>query len=45
MEWAVLAWNQKAIDFYEQMGARRLDNWKVYRLDEASLGKISRDGY
>lgn len=43
MEWAVLAWNQKAIDFYERMGARRLDDWRVYRLDEASLGKISRD--
>lgn len=43
MEWAVLTWNQKAIGFYERMGAKKLDDWLVYRLDEARLGKISRD--
>ena len=37
MEWAVLTWNQKAIDFYERLGAVRLSDWHVYRLDEDGL--------
>src|SRR5262245_18671215 len=27
LEWAVLTWNQTAIDFYEQTGARRITEW------------------
>jgi len=40
MEWAVLAWNEKALRFYEKLGARRLSEWHVYRLDEKGLGKV-----
>ncbi len=40
MEWAVLTWNEKAIRFYDKLGARRLSDWYVYRLDEAGLAKI-----
>ena len=32
MEWVVLDWNQNAIDFYEKLGARQLNEWKTYRL-------------
>jgi GNAT superfamily N-acetyltransferase len=32
MEWSVLNWNNKAIRFYESLGARRLDEWQVFRL-------------
>lgn len=32
LQWAVLKWNQPAIDFYEKLGARPLDDWTVYRL-------------
>ncbi len=32
MEWSVLDWNQLAIDFYERFGAKRLNEWKYYRL-------------
>lgn len=32
MEWSVLDWNKKAIDFYEGLGARRLKEWQVFRL-------------
>lgn len=32
MEWVVLDWNQNAIDFYEKLGARHLNEWKTYRL-------------
>ena len=38
MEWAVLTWNQKAIEFYERLGAERLSDWHVFRLDERGLG-------
>ncbi|MDA4125993.1 MAG: GNAT family N-acetyltransferase [Thaumarchaeota archaeon] len=40
MEWAVLTWNEKALQFYEKLGARRLTEWYTYRLDEKSLGTI-----
>jgi GNAT superfamily N-acetyltransferase len=42
MEWAVLTWNEKAIDFYERLGARRMSDWYVYRLDETSLRNVPR---
>jgi GNAT superfamily N-acetyltransferase len=42
MEWSVLAWNEKAVDFYERLGAKRLSEWYVYRLDERSLAKVPR---
>lgn len=32
MEWNVLDWNQRAIDFYESIGARRLTEWQICRL-------------
>ena len=32
MEWAVLDWNQPAIDFYRRLGAKHLREWHVYRL-------------
>jgi GNAT superfamily N-acetyltransferase len=42
MEWAVLGWNKKAIDFYEKLSARRLDEWDFYRLTLDELKQISR---
>lgn len=32
MEWCVLDWNTKAIDFYNKLGAEPLDDWIYYRL-------------
>lgn len=40
MEWSVLTWNRKAMEFYEKLGARRLSEWCVYRLDEERLGEV-----
>jgi len=37
MEWAVLDWNQRAIDFYRRMGARPMNEWTVFRLDGENL--------
>ena len=40
MEWSVLDWNHKAIDFYESFGAVALDQWTVYRMDQAALSRL-----
>ena len=42
MEWTVLSWNEKAIRFYERLGAERLLDWQLCRLDEDSLRKVPR---
>ena len=42
MEWSVLNWNQPAIEFYQSLGAKPMDNWTVYRLDQAALAKLDR---
>ena len=41
MEWAVLAWNQPAIEFYESLGARRMLDWQVCRLTGAALAQYA----
>ena len=43
MEWVVLDWNQLAIYFYEQLGARRLTEWYTYRLTAEELRGLARD--
>ena len=42
MEWAVLDWNQLAIDFYEHLGARQITEWNVYRLTAQQLQELAR---
>ena len=39
-EWTVLDWNRHAIDFYERLGARYLDDWRIYRLDQEGLNML-----
>ncbi|HZJ01051.1 MAG TPA: GNAT family N-acetyltransferase [Gemmatimonadaceae bacterium] len=41
LEWAVLDWNQLAIDFYKRIGAKPLDDWTVFRLTGDSLEKLA----
>jgi GNAT superfamily N-acetyltransferase len=36
-EWSVLNWNQRAIDFYEKMGAKPMSEWTIYRLTGEAL--------
>lgn len=40
-EWAVLNWNQKAIDFYKAMGAEPLDEWIVNRVSGGALTRLA----
>lgn len=42
LEWSVLDWNQPAIGFYRSIGAKPMDAWTTYRLDEASLSGLAR---
>jgi len=40
MEWIVLDWNP-ARKFYDQMGARPMDEWVIYRLKGDALDKMA----
>jgi GNAT superfamily N-acetyltransferase len=41
LEWAVLDWNRRAINFYRSLGARAMDEWIVYRLTGRELENLS----
>jgi GNAT superfamily N-acetyltransferase len=41
LEWAVLDWNAPAIGFYKAAGARPLDNWTTFRLDDEALVRLA----
>ncbi|KRA38038.1 MULTISPECIES: GNAT family N-acetyltransferase [unclassified Nocardioides] len=41
VEWAVLDWNTPAIEFYEALGARPMQEWTTYRLTGAALAELS----
>ncbi len=36
-EWSVLDWNQPAIEFYQNQGAKLLSEWRICRLDGVNL--------
>jgi GNAT superfamily N-acetyltransferase len=40
MEWSVLDWNESAIAFYRQAGARMLDDWRIFRLTGDALRSL-----
>ena len=40
MDWAVLRWNQLAIDFYEGLGASEEDEFVGYRLTRSGLERL-----
>ena len=39
-EWAVLDWNQPAIDFYRSLGAEVLPDWRIGRLTGNALAAL-----
>ncbi len=41
MEWAVLDWNDPAIQFYRKLGAKPLDEWTVFRLTRDGIAKLA----
>lgn len=41
MEWAVLDWNEPAIEFYRKLGAKPMDDWTVFRLTHDGIAKLA----
>jgi len=42
LEWSVLDWNKPSIDFYLSLGAKPLDDWTMYRMDEAAIAALAK---
>ncbi|MBF5026340.1 GNAT family N-acetyltransferase [Planobacterium oryzisoli] len=44
MEWSVLKWNTPSIEFYKSLGAKEMEEWSVYRLEEDELKSLAQLG-
>ena len=43
-EWSVLDWNERAIRFYEAMGATVMPDWRICRVTGDTLAAFAKDG-
>jgi GNAT superfamily N-acetyltransferase len=43
LEWCALEWNEPALRFYDGLGATRLDDWRMLRLDREGMRRLSRE--
>lgn len=41
MEWAVLDWNEPAIQFYRKLGAKSMEEWTVFRLTRDGIASLA----
>jgi GNAT superfamily N-acetyltransferase len=41
LDWSVLNWNELAIDFYKQIGAKAMDDWTSFRLSGDTLAQVA----
>ncbi|HMI55862.1 MAG TPA: GNAT family N-acetyltransferase [Gemmatimonadaceae bacterium] len=41
VDWSVLKWNELAISFYKQIGAKSLDDWATFRLTGDALAQVA----
>lgn len=41
LDWVVLKWNEPSIQFYESIGAKRMDDWVGMRVDREALVKLA----
>jgi GNAT superfamily N-acetyltransferase len=44
LEWWVLDWNKSAINFYQKIGAKAMDEWTVYRVTGQALDDLAKQG-
>lgn len=44
VEWAALNWNELALGFYDRLGARRMDEWQMLRLEGEALRALGSAG-
>src|SRR5215218_8330736 len=41
LEWSALDWNEPALGFYRELGARRMGEWELHRLDGQALAAVA----
>ncbi len=41
LEWCALDWNELALNFYDKLGARRLDDWTMLRVEGERLRELA----
>jgi len=41
LEWCALDWNEPALNFYEKLGATRLDDWTMLRVEGERLRALA----
>ena len=41
LEWAVLNWNEQAMEFYQDLGAAPMDEWTTFRLTGEALDRLA----
>jgi GNAT superfamily N-acetyltransferase len=41
VEWQVLTWNKKAMKFYEKLGAKRIEDYRLFRLDREKMRRLT----
>jgi GNAT superfamily N-acetyltransferase len=41
LEWVALDWNEPALKFYEKLGANRLDDWLIHRLEVPGMRSVA----
>jgi GNAT superfamily N-acetyltransferase len=40
VEWAALVWNEPAIRFYRSLGARAMEEWRLFRLGRQGIERL-----
>ena len=43
VEWAVLDWNEPSINFYKGIGAKGMDDWRIFRLTGDALDALAKE--
>jgi GNAT superfamily N-acetyltransferase len=41
LDWCALDWNQPALNFYDEIGATRLDDWTMLRLERPGIEALA----
>lgn len=41
LDWVALEWNEPALNFYEQLGAQQLEDWKMLRLEKDGIRRLA----
>jgi GNAT superfamily N-acetyltransferase len=44
LEWSVLNWNERAMEFYQDFGAVAMDEWTTFRLSGDALERLATQG-